>query len=136
MGRIWLAAAVALAGAAAAEDARNDERATTFIVFFDYNQPKPDADAAETVALAAKAFEDEGARSILVEGHTDNIGSANYNQKLSEMRAEAIRDMLVEAGVPEAAIQTVGHGFEEPLVPTEDGVREPQNRRVFVTVQR
>lgn len=65
-------------------------------------------------------------------GHTDTSGSAIYNEDLSERRATAVKDALVLQGIPADSITTVGKGKTDPLVPTEDGVREPQNRRVEI----
>jgi outer membrane protein OmpA-like peptidoglycan-associated protein len=54
---------------------------------------------------------------------------------LSLRRANAVKDSLVREGVPASAITVIGRGESNPLVPTGDGVREPQNRRVEIVVQ-
>jgi OOP family OmpA-OmpF porin len=53
---------------------------------------------------------------VLVTGHTDRIGSDAYNQKLSERRADAVRDYLVSKGVDKAKIEAIGLGEKQPLV--------------------
>ena len=72
---------------------------------------------------------------VIAVGHTDSIGSDAYNQRLSERRAEAVRQALVKEGLTAGAISTVGRGKTQPLVPTADGVREPQNRRAEIVLQ-
>jgi OOP family OmpA-OmpF porin len=61
-----------------------------------------------------------------------NIGSAVYNQALSERRAEVVKDEMVRLNVPDGGISAGGRGFDELLVQTGPGVREPQNRRAII----
>ncbi len=68
-------------------------------------------------------------------GHTDRLDNDEYNDRLSYARAGAVRAWLVENGVHEGAILATGRGERDPIVPTEDGVAEPRNRRVEVTVR-
>ena len=72
---------------------------------------------------------------VAVIGHTDTVGGLEYNDKLSRARAERMRDMLVELGIPPERIQAAGRGKRELLVPTEDNVSEPRNRRVEINVR-
>lgn len=74
-------------------------------------------------------------RDISVVGHSDRKGSEALNWKISMARAEAVRDLLVGMGVPEDIVETTSHGEGNPVVPTEDNVSEPRNRRVEVTVR-
>jgi outer membrane protein OmpA-like peptidoglycan-associated protein len=68
--------------------------------------------------------------SISVNGHTDDVGTEEYNLKLSERRAEAVRDYLVKAGLSPDILSVTGHGKSRPLVPgTSEQVRA-RNRRV------
>lgn len=68
-----------------------------------------------------------------VEGHTDSVGDAAMNQDLSERRAAAVRDFLVQRhGVDPGRIEVLGLGEQQLLVATPDGVDEPRNRRVQV----
>ncbi|SKA31105.1 OmpA family protein, partial [Enhydrobacter aerosaccus] len=62
-------------------------------------------------------------------------GPESYNMALSLRRANAVKDALVRNGVPATAISVVGKGEQGLLVPTADGVREPQNRRVVIEIQ-
>jgi len=107
-----------------------------FLVFFGLSESKLTPEAQEVVAKAAQEFKSTGSARIVATGHTDTTGSAAYNLALSERRAEAVADELVRLGVPADAITTVGEGQENLLVPTGDGVNEPQNRRVEIVSER
>ena len=72
---------------------------------------------------------------VQVIGHTDRVGRLEANDELSRRRADAVRDILVAAGVPRGQIETSGRGEREPLVPTADEVAEPRNRRVEISVR-
>ncbi len=72
---------------------------------------------------------------IVVIGHTDTVGGLAYNDKLSLARAERMREMMVELGIPPDRVQAAGRGKRELLVPTEDNVSEPRNRRVEINVR-
>lgn len=68
--------------------------------------------------------------SISVNGHTDDVGTEEYNQKLSERRAEAVRDYLVGAGLSPGILSVTGHGKSRPLVPGTSERARARNRRV------
>lgn len=72
---------------------------------------------------------------IVVTGHTDRQGSLEDNDRLSLERARAIRTLLVERGFKAELIEAVGRGEREPLVPTDDEVAEPRNRRAELLVR-
>ena len=72
---------------------------------------------------------------IIVTGHTDRVGSVESNDALSLRRARAVRDLIVQMGFDPKLVQAVGRGEREPLVPTDDEVAEPQNRRVEIVVR-
>lgn len=82
----------------------------------------------------ADALSTEAVR-VTVFGHTDRQGAASVNVRLARARAEAIRTLIVAAGVVADAIDTDSFGESFPLVPTADGVPEPRNRRVEITVR-
>jgi outer membrane protein OmpA-like peptidoglycan-associated protein len=69
---------------------------------------------------------------IQVTGYTDASGSVGYNQRLSERRANAVADALTRLGVARSDMMVSGRGKNDQRVPTADGVREPQNRRVEI----
>ncbi|HKZ32854.1 MAG TPA: OmpA family protein [Vicinamibacteria bacterium] len=68
--------------------------------------------------------------SISVNGHTDDVGTEEYNQKLSERRAEAVRDYLVGAGLSPDILSVTGHGKSRPLAPGTSERARARNRRV------
>jgi OOP family OmpA-OmpF porin len=75
------------------------------------------------------------APEVVVTGHTDRMGAVEANDRLSLARAEAVREILVAAGVPAAAITVAGRGEREPAVPTADEVAEARNRRVEIKIR-
>ena len=70
---------------------------------------------------------------IMLAGHADRSGSATYNQGLSERRNTSVRGYLTARGIPDGNISSQGFGESQNRVPTADGVRELQNRRVEIT---
>lgn len=121
---IWTVTAFAQVSAASSE--------TKFIVFFDWSKPDINRDAAEILdKVAAEVAGQPGSRLVLA-GHSDRSGPAGANVRASKRRAEAVRDHLVKHGVPAGAITLHAYGELQPIVSTEDGVREVQNRRVEI----
>jgi outer membrane protein OmpA-like peptidoglycan-associated protein len=68
--------------------------------------------------------------TISVNGHTDDVGTAQYNQALSERRARAVYDYLVKAGLSKDILSAQGHGKSRPLVPGTSEAARAKNRRV------
>jgi outer membrane protein OmpA-like peptidoglycan-associated protein len=85
----------------------------------------------KAMASVLKRF---GSTQIDVEGYTDTAGSAPFNMRLSQQRAKAVADILMGEGVEAPRITTRGFGESFPRVPTRDGVSEPRNRRVEITL--
>ena len=109
--------------------------APSYMVFFDWDRSDLSAQALATVKQAANAWKSGGSPRITATGHTDTSGPNGYNMALSLRRANAVKDALVRDGVPAQAIVVTGRGESQPMVPTADGVREPQNRRVEIVIQ-
>jgi outer membrane protein OmpA-like peptidoglycan-associated protein len=103
-----------------------------FIVFFDWDRSDITPQAAAILDNAAAAYQQTGQAQVVLAGHADKSGSADYNVGLSQRRADAVRSYLAGRGVPSGAIATEAFGESRPLVETADGVREPQNRRVEI----
>lgn len=80
----------------------------------------------------AQLLRDKSASDVVLEGHTDNVGSATFNLSLSERRAGAVREALLVRGVPAARIKAVGIGFENPLAPNDTETGRKLNRRVEI----
>ena len=108
---------------------------TPFIAFFDWNRSDITAEAATTLDATAEMLRNCGYPQVNLDGFTDRSGSDGYNQGLSIRRASSVRDYLVSRGVPGERIATQGLGEANPRVPTADGVRELQNRRVEITAK-
>ena len=72
---------------------------------------------------------------IVVIGHTDRVGRDEANDRLSLQRAERMKSDLVRDGLAAERIRTAGRGEREPVVPTDDGVDEPRNRRLEISVR-
>ncbi len=103
--------------------------ATSYMVFFDFNKSDLTAQAVSIVDTAAKVTQ------LMVTGHTDTVGSDAYNMRLSRRRAESVAAELEKQGIAASEIEIVAKGKHDLLVPTKDGVREPQNRRVQIVFQ-
>jgi OmpA-OmpF porin, OOP family len=104
-----------------------------FMVFFGFNQSGLTEQALSTIREAVGAVRDSGSAAIRVIGHADRAGSIAYNKALSLRRAKSVRKALIAEGVAADAISISGRGESEPMVPTADGVREAQNRRVHIS---
>ena len=109
--------------------------ARTYLVFFDWDRADLTNRARQIIAEAAQATQRVQTTRIEVNGYTDKSGTARYNAGLSVRRAQNVAAELVRQGVPRQAITVQGFGESNPLVPTADGVREPQNRRVQIILR-
>lgn len=89
---------------------------------------------AQLPALMADITQRSGA-DLVVTGHTDTTGALAANDELSLKRARVVAQLLVSKGAAESRIEAVGRGKRELLVPTEDEVNEPKNRRVEILVR-
>ncbi len=106
--------------------------ARTYLVFFDWDRADLTTRARQIIAEAAQASTRVQTSRIEVNGYTDLSGTAEYNQRLSIRRAESVEAELIHDGVAKNEIAIHGFGEASPLVPTAQGVREPQNRRVEI----
>lgn len=107
----------------------------TFILHFEQNGTALTAESAAMVEDVRREIVKRPAPEVTVIGHTDREGSDEANLRLSQDRAQAVRDILVKGGVSAEIIQVVGRGELEPAVITDDGVAEPRNRRVEIGVR-
>jgi OOP family OmpA-OmpF porin len=105
------------------------------VIFFDWDSTTLSQQSITSIRWAANDFKATGTAHVTVTGHTDSSGPESYNMALSLRRANAVKEALVRDGVPESAITIVGKGETDPLVPLQDGVREPQNRRVQIALE-
>lgn len=110
-------------------------------VFFDFDQAVLRPDAQETLVALVGQIREQGISELHVAGHTDSIGTAEYNQDLSERRAGAVADFLASQ-LQRVQITAEGFGFTQPIAPneTDDGQDYPEgralNRRVEIRYNR
>ena len=107
---------------------------TSYMVFFDWDRSDLSGQAMTTVQQAAGTFKNGGQSRITAVGYTDTSGPRDYNMALSLRRSNTVKNALVQQGVPADAVVATGRGEDDLLVPTADGVREPQNRRVVIAM--
>ena len=104
-----------------------------YIVFFDWDKSDVTPEAATILDSAIGAYANCESVPIMLAGYTDRSGSTQYNMGLSERRNASVRSYLTARGIPDGAITSQAFGESNPRVPTADGVRELQNRRVEIT---
>ena len=109
--------------------------ARTYLVFFDFDRADLTDRARQIIAEAAQNAGRVQATRIEVAGHADRSGSPQYNQRLSQRRADAVAAELTRQGIQRSQITVQAFGESRPLVATADGVREPQNRRVEIVLR-
>jgi outer membrane protein OmpA-like peptidoglycan-associated protein len=102
-------------------------------LFFGFGSASLTAAAEAVIADVVAALGGSG-RAVSVVGHTDTVGSLEFNQRLSEQRATAVANRMVQLGVPSGSITTAGRSWLEPAVDTGPNVREQLNRRVEIEI--
>jgi OOP family OmpA-OmpF porin len=107
---------------------------SNYTVYFDFDSWTVTGEQLTVLQQAIATARDGGQSRITIVGHTDTSGSARYNQRLSEKRANVVAETLVDMGARREAIQVSGVGENDLAVPTRDGVREAKNRRAVVTL--
>ena len=110
-------------------------------VLFDFDKADLRKDARNALKQVAGIITEKAKGTVRIEGHTDAKGSDAYNQKLSQRRANSVRDWLVKnEGLKSVKFSTVGHGAKKPVAPNTkpDGSDDPEgrqkNRRVEIVI--
>jgi OOP family OmpA-OmpF porin len=129
--RFW----AALAEVEAALKPMMEPPARDYLIFFDWDKSAIRSDAASVLDEVVSAMRALNSTKVNLIGFTDTSGDANYNQGLSVRRANSAREYLELRGVRADAIVASGRGENDLLVPTPDGVREEENRRVEITLE-
>ncbi len=106
-----------------------------FILYFEHDTTKLTLESKGLVPEILKNIKNRKSNEVYVVGHTDLVGSEAYNIELSSRRARYVRDLLVSSGIKPGVLFVSHYGKSRPLVPTENGVPEPRNRRVEVLVR-
>ena len=103
-------------------------------VLFDVGRSTLKEGGRRAVDRLASFLREYPERKVLIEGHTDNTGSQQLNLDLSRRRAEAVKAALMDMGIPESRIRTVGHGPAYPVAGNTTAAGRQQNRRVEVVI--
>ena len=101
---------------------------------FEFNSTALTGDSQEGVDMLASFLENHPEIQVELAGHTDNVGADAYNLKLSEERAEVVRQALVEKGIAESRLTAKGYGSTRPLVPNDSDEHRAINRRTEMIV--
>jgi outer membrane protein OmpA-like peptidoglycan-associated protein len=110
-------------------------RPASFLLYFVTGTDELTAVSKGQLGRMLQELKRRPASDILVIGHTDRVGQQAENDRLSLMRAQRLKADLVGQGIPAGRIHAAGRGEREPLVPTDDGIDEPRNRRVEINVR-
>lgn len=102
------------------------------LVFFDWDVARIPTEAMSIIDAVAQVAQENRDMMLQVTGHADRSGSVPYNNELSEQRARNVAQALANRGVAMDRIDVGWKGELDPRVPTGDGVREPENRRVVI----
>jgi outer membrane protein OmpA-like peptidoglycan-associated protein len=111
------------------------DRPKSFLVYFLEGTDEFTAESRVEFQRILSELRERGAPDVIVIGHTDRVGNAQFNDRLSLQRAERVRGELVGLGIPTTRIQTAGRGERESLILTDDEIPEPRNRRVEINVR-
>jgi outer membrane protein OmpA-like peptidoglycan-associated protein len=106
-----------------------------FILYFKTDTTELTDESRKLLAKVLPATVDRKSTDVSVVGHTDRVGTREYNCNLGLERALLVKKMLVYVGIDQALIEVTSHGEDNPLVKTADEVPEPRNRRVEVVVR-
>ena len=104
-------------------------------VLFDTGMATLKPGAYSVVDRLAMVLKEDPQRKVMIEGHTDSVGSDEYNQSLSERRAASVQSALFERGVDASQISTVGKGESTPVASNDTAAGRQQNRRVELVFQ-
>jgi len=107
----------------------------SFNVYFLFDKDELTPESTAQFGSIKSELAHRPAPEIVVIGHTDRVGTLEYNDKLSLKRADVVRAALVAAGIPPGQIDIAGRGEREPSVATPDETAEPRNRRVEIMVR-
>lgn len=111
------------------------EQPVHFILYFQKDSHKLTRASTKIIPEILISVQKRNSQNISIIGHTDTAGNPAYNLLLSTQRAESISKILEAEGLKRSFMKTTSHGENNPLIPTDDNVHEPKNRRVEVVVR-
>jgi outer membrane protein OmpA-like peptidoglycan-associated protein len=111
------------------------ERPLNFLLYFTRGSDTLTGDSQDELRRMLEEVSRRNSPDVLVVGHTDTVGAPQRNDKLSLQRAQRVKADLVRKGIAASRVQASGRGEREPVVQTADGVDEPRNRRVEISVR-
>ena len=104
-------------------------------VTFENNKAELRPESAAVLDQAIETLKQSPGLGIIIEGHTDDRGDAEYNLELSRQRAESVRQYFIDHGLPQERLEAVGKGESEPLLPNDNEQARRKNRRVELVVK-
>jgi OOP family OmpA-OmpF porin len=99
---------------------------------FDFDKSVVRADGKKSIDEALAKLAGVDVEMVIATGHTDNVGTDAYNQKLSERRAAAVKEYLASKGIPSSKITTIGKGESQPVATNKTKEGRQKNRRVDI----
>lgn len=97
---------------------------------FDFDKADIKKEFVPVLEEAAQILKNNPNTTVVIEGHTDSIGTEKYNQGLSERRANSVKKFLISRGIPATQLQTVGYGESKPIADNKTAAGRAMNRRV------
>jgi outer membrane protein OmpA-like peptidoglycan-associated protein len=102
------------------------------VILFDFDVDVPNGEGETALQEVIVELRDRAPEQVNVDGHADRAGTEAYNQGLSQRRADNVAKRLIAGGIEASRVTIEAFGETQPAVPTDDGVREPANRRVEI----
>ena len=103
-------------------------------LLFDFNKANIKPEHVQEINRLAKQLNKYDLHKLKIVGHTDDIGNPEYNQKLSEERAQSVASIFVQQGFKQNDLTAVGRGSSQPFVPNTSDENHASNRRVAVII--
>jgi OOP family OmpA-OmpF porin len=99
---------------------------------FDFDKSVLRPDGRKSIDDALAKIKGTDLEMVIATGHTDSVGTPQYNQRLSERRAAAVKDYLVSKGIPASKVTTIGKGESQPVATNKTAEGRQKNRRVDI----
>lgn len=103
-------------------------------IFFATNSSEVLASSGGELTVLAKLLKENPTLKVEIEGHTDNVGAADYNMELSNRRAEAVKNRLVEMGIAPERLTSRGYGASKPVADNDSELSRAKNRRTEIRI--